>query len=67
MARVDALRQVLKTKPAFHRWRRQYGGMGTEQLKGLKHLQKENDRLRRAVSGLTQDKLIPFEATWDKY
>ena len=32
--------------------------MGTEQLKELKRLQKENERLRRAVSDLTLDKLI---------
>jgi len=36
--------------------------MGTEQLKELKRLQKENARLRRAVSDLTLDKLILKEA-----
>ena len=36
--------------------------MGTEQLKELKRLQKENERLRRAVSDLTLDKLILTEA-----
>jgi cell division protein FtsB len=36
--------------------------MGTEQLKELKKLQKENERLRRAVSDLTLDKLILSEA-----
>jgi|GEM_PF-5770342 len=35
---------------------------GTDQLKELKRLQKENDRLRRAVSDLTLDKLILSEA-----
>jgi len=43
--------------------RKQYGGMGTAQLKELKRLQKENERLRRAVSDLTLDKLILTEAT----
>ena len=37
--------------------------MGTEQLKELKRLQKENERLRRAVTDLTLDKLILKEAT----
>ncbi len=37
--------------------------MGTVQLKELKCLQKENERLRRAVSDLTPDKLILTEAT----
>ena len=36
--------------------------MGTEQLKELKRLQKENERLRRAVSDLALDKLILKEA-----
>ena len=39
-----------------------YGGMGTDQLKELKRLQKENERLRKAVSDLTLDKLILAEA-----
>ena len=42
--------------------KKKYGGMGTEQLKELKRLQKENERLRRAVSDLTLDKLILKEA-----
>ena len=36
-----------------YRWRKQYGGMGTAKLKELKRRQKENERLRRAVSDLT--------------
>jgi hypothetical protein len=36
--------------------------MGREQLKEFKRLQKENERLRRAVSDLTLDKLILSEA-----
>ena len=43
-------------------WRKQYGGMGTGQLKELKKLQKENEQLRRAVSDLTIDKQILTEA-----
>ena len=36
--------------------------MGREQLRRLKELEKENQRLRRAVSDLTLDKLILAEA-----
>ncbi len=39
--------------------------MGTDHLKELKRLQKENDRLRRAVSELTLDQLILSEAAKD--
>ena len=63
MARIDAIRQVQITEQTFYRWRKQYDGMGTAQLKELKRLQKENERLRRAVSDLTLDKLILTEAT----
>ena len=62
MARVDAIREVCITEQTYYRWRKQYGGMGTDQLRDLKRLQKENERLRKAVSDLTLDKLILAEA-----
>jgi len=62
MPRIDAIRQVRITEQTFYRWRKQYGGMGADQLKELKRLQKENERLRKAVSDLTLDKLILSEA-----
>ena len=62
-ARIDAIRQVRIVEQTYYRWRKQYGGMGTAQLKELKRLQKENERLRRAVSDLTLDKLILSEAS----
>tara|TARA_Y100000588_G_C14152014_1_gene880963 strand:- start:922 stop:1200 length:279 start_codon:yes stop_codon:yes gene_type:complete len=61
-SRVDAIRAVSITEQTYYRWRKQYGGMGTDQLKELKRLQRENERLRRAVSDLTLDKLILTEA-----
>ena len=62
MSRLDAIRQIGVIEQSYYRWRKQYGGMGVDQLKELKCLQKENDRLRRAVSDLTLDKLILKEA-----
>ncbi len=62
MSRIDAIRQVRITEQTYYRWRKQYGGMGTDQLKELKRLQKENERLRKAVSDLPLDKLILSEA-----
>ena len=59
---ADAVRQVGITQQRYYRWRRQYGGMSRSQLKRLKELEKENQRLRRAVSDLTLDKLILAEA-----
>ena len=62
MARLDAIRQIGVVEQTYYRWRKQYGGMGVDQLKELKRLQKENDRLRKAVSDLILDKLILKEA-----
>ena len=75
MPRADAILQIGVTEQTYHWWRKKYGGIGTEQLKELKRLQKESEpmsrqrsegrwrtRLRLAVSGLTLDKLILTEA-----
>ena len=62
MPRLDAIRQIGVVEQTYYRWRKQYGGMGVDQLKELKRLQKENERLRRVVSDLTLDKLILREA-----
>ncbi len=62
MPRIDAIREIRITEQTYYRWRKRYGGMGTNQLKELKRLQKENERLRRAISDLTLDKLILAEA-----
>ncbi|GAG06018.1 unnamed protein product [marine sediment metagenome] len=62
MARIDAIRQVSITEQTYYHWRKQYGGMGTDQLKELKQLQKENEQFRKAVADLTIDKQILAEA-----
>ena len=60
--RIDATSLIGVSEQTYYRWRKQYGGMGTDQVKELKRLQKENDHLRRAVSDLTLEKLILKEA-----
>jgi len=62
MARIDAIREISITEQTYYRWRKQYGGMGTDQLRQLKRLRKENEQLRRAVADLTLDKQILAEA-----
>ena len=49
MTIADAVRQIGVTQQTYYRWRKLYGGMGRAQLKRLKELEKENQRLRRAV------------------
>jgi putative transposase len=58
----EAIRQLGVSEVTFYRWRKEYGGMSGDQLRRLKDLEKENERLRRAVSDLTLDKQILAEA-----
>ena len=50
------------SEQSYYRWRKEYGGLRTDQAKRLKDLEKENGRLRKAISDLTLDKLILKEA-----
>ncbi len=63
----DAIRQIDVSEVTLYRWRKESGGMKANQLKRLKELEKENERLRRAVSDLTLDKLILAEAAKGNY
>ena len=67
MSRLDAIRQIGVVEQTYYRWKKKYGEMGTDQLKEFKRLQKENERLRKAVSDLTLDKLILTEAAKGNY
>ena len=60
---VDAVRSIGVTEVTYYRWRQEYGGLKTEQVKRLKDLETENARLRRVVSDLTPDKLILQEVS----
>jgi transposase-like protein len=59
---ADAVRQIGVSEVTYYRWRQEFGGLKTEQVKRLKELETENARLRKAVSDLTLDKLILQEA-----
>ena len=59
---AGAVRQIAVTEQTYYRWRNEYGGLGIDQARKLKHLEKENARLKRAVAELTLDKLILKEA-----
>lgn len=59
---AETIRILGVSDVTYYRWRKEYGGMSTSQVKRLKELEKENQRLRKAVSDLTLDKLILQEA-----
>ena len=57
-AAAAAARAVGVTEQSYYLWRKEYGGLQTNQVKRLKEMEKENQRLRRAVSDLTLDNQI---------
>ena len=58
----EACRRIAVSEQTYYGWRKEYGGLNTDQAWRMKDLEKENLRLRRAVSDLTLDKLILQEA-----
>lgn len=58
----EVVKQLGIHEVTYYRWRKEYGGMRVNQMKRLKELEKENLRLRKAVSDLTLDKMILQEA-----
>ena len=60
-------RQLGVTEQTYYRWRKEYGGLKVDQARRLKDLEKENARLRKAVSDLTLDALILKEVVEGKY
>jgi len=64
---AEAVRSVGVTEPSYYRWRSEYGGLKVDQVKRLKELERENVRLRKAVSDLTLEKVILKEAASGKW
>jgi transposase-like protein len=59
---ADAVRVIGVTEVTYYRWRQEYGGLKSDQVRRMKELELENSRLRKAVADLTLDKLILAEA-----
>jgi putative transposase len=64
---ADAIRSIGVAEVTYYRWRNEYGGLKSDQLKRLKDLETENARLRKAISDLTLDKQILQEAARGNY
>ena len=64
---AEAIRSIGIGEVTYYRWRQEFGGLESDQVKRLKELEAENTRLRRAVSDLTLDKLILQEAARGNY
>ncbi len=46
------------SEQTFYRWKKQYVGLEIDQVRQLKQLQEENQRLKRLVADLTLDKTM---------
>jgi len=54
----QAARKVGVTEQTYYRWRKEFGGLRTDQAKRLKLLEQENARLKKVVADLTLDNAI---------
>jgi predicted RNase H-like nuclease (RuvC/YqgF family) len=59
---AEAVRSIGVTQFTHYRRHKEYVGLKTNQVKRLKELEKEDERLRKAVPDLTLEKLILREA-----
>jgi putative transposase len=67
MSVADIIRQVGISEQTYYRWKKQYGGMQSEQVKELRQLQDENARLKKLVAELSLDKAILQDVTAKKW
>lgn len=51
----DLCREIGICEQTYYKWRRQYSGMEKSQISELKHLQDENNRLKRLVADQALD------------
>ncbi len=55
------------SEQTYYRWRKEYGGLRTDQVKRFKELEKENIQLKKVVADLTLDNAILKEVSSGKF
>ena len=55
---ADLIRQVGISEQTFYRWKRQYAGLESDQVREFKQLADENRRLKKLVAELSLDKAV---------
>ena len=55
------------SEQTYYKWRREYGGMRTDQAKRLKELERENARLKKLIADQALDNAILKEALSGNY
>ena len=59
---AQVCRKLGISEQTYYRWRKEYGGVRTDQAKRLKDLERENARLKKLVAEAELDKAILREA-----
>jgi putative transposase len=59
---ADVCRQMGVSEATFYVWKKKYGHLGVTELRRLRQLEDENNRLKRLVADLTLDKHMLSEA-----
>lgn len=52
----EVCRKLGISEATFHNWKKKYGGLGISELRKLKQLEEENQRLKQLVADLSLDK-----------
>ena len=60
-------RKLAVSEQTYYRWRKEYGGVRSDQAKRLKELEKENVRLKKLVAELSLDKQMLEEIAQGKF
>jgi putative transposase len=55
---AELIRKVGISEQTFYRWKKQYVGLESDQVREMKHLQDENSRLKQLVAELSLDKTM---------
>ena len=59
---AEAIRAIGVSEVTYYRWRREFGGLKSDQVRRMKELEVGNQRLRKAIADLRLDRLILQEA-----
>ena len=54
----EICRKLGVSEATFYRWKKQFAGMGTVEIRRLKQLEEENTKLKRLVADLSLDKTM---------
>ncbi len=63
----NVVRKLGITEQTYYRWRKEYGGLRTDQAKRFKEMERENARLKKLVADLSLDNAILKEAAYPNF